>query len=378
MNRRIRSAVRLGLFVSAVYTVFGVFLTGYRVFSVLAEGEALKRHEVFGIAVEEMTTAYGLALLFPVVLLLVRRYPMVPSAALRRLPGYVAMAAGFAILHTSFIGKSREILFPLLGLGAYDYGIKALRIPMEFFFQSIHFVTVVGFIHFFLYHQWTRDREVRAAQLEAQLQRANLQNLQAQLHPHFLFNTLNAISSLMYHDVKAADRLMTRLSDLLRMTFGRSSRPETTLDEELGWIDGYLSIMQERFGERLVIRRDVPGDTRSLLVPTLILQPLVENAIRHGVGSRGSGGTVEIVARRTDSILRIEIRDDGVGLPHGYAGDMESNGLGLSNTAARLKQLYGAEHRFVLSGRPGGGTHVLIELPAREGGARAEARGAPA
>jgi two-component system LytT family sensor kinase len=194
---RAREAVKLGLVVFGVYTVFGIFLTGYRLFAVLAEGETLSRPEVFGKAIEEMSAAYGLALLFPVVLLLVRRYPIVRGAALARLPGYLLMVVGFGLVHTSFMGKSRTILFPLFGLGAYDYGIQSLRFPMEFFFQAIHFVTVVGFIHFFLYHQRMRDREVRAARLETQLQRARLANLQAQLHPHFLFNTLNAISSLM-------------------------------------------------------------------------------------------------------------------------------------------------------------------------------------
>lgn len=367
MSSRIRGAVKLGLFIFGVYTVFGMFLTGYRAFSVLAEGDTLTHVELLGKAVEELSAAYGLGLLFPVVLFLVRRYPMVPGAAVRRLPGYVAMVAGFAVLHTSFMGKSREILFPILGLGAYDYGIKSLRFPMEFFFQAIHFVTVVGFIHFFLYYQRTRDREVRAARLETQLQRARLENLQAQLHPHFLFNTLNAISSLMYHDVGAADRLMTRLSDLLRMTFARSRGPETTLQEELAWLDAYLSIMQGRFGERLRIRRDVAEDARLLLVPTLLLQPLVENAICHGVGSRGTGGTVEVVARRDGTMLRIEVRDDGPGLPRDHAVEARGNGLGLSNTAARLEQMFGGAHRFDLTSGPEGGTTVLIEIPARMG-----------
>ena len=192
---------------------------------------------------------------------------------------------------------------------------------------------------------------------------SQLQVLKSELHPHFLFNTLHAISTLMHRDVGAADRMLARLSDLLRHSLEHIGQQETTLQAELEFLALYVEIEQMRFGDRLSVDVDAAPETLELAVPAFLLQPLVENAIRHAVAPRAAGGAVEIQASRFDDTLRIEVRDDGPGFPAGPA----RNGIGLSNTRARLEQLYGASHRFELANldAPSQGALCRIELPAR-------------
>ena len=202
---------------------------------------------------------------------------------------------------------------------------------------------------------------MRALELEGLLTRAELQNLKMQLHPHFLFNTLHTISVLMMRNVTAANRMLIRLSDLLRITLDNAGAQEVTLKQELDFLNGYLEIEQTRFHDRLTVNRDIDPATLDVMVPNLLLQPLVENAIRHGISTRADAGLIEIRSRREADRLVIEISDNGQGLP----GNVKK-GVGLANTEARLEQLYGNSHSFALLPAPSGGLLVRIVIPIHE------------
>jgi len=211
--------------------------------------------------------------------------------------------------------------------------------------------------------QESGERERRTLELEARLTQANLRALKMQLQPHFLFNTLNSISSLVHENPKAADDMIGSLSQFLRTTLEVSAQNEVPLSSELEFVDRYLDIQQTRFGDRLRVDRNIHPGVVGALVPPLILQPLVENAIRYGVESREAGGTVMISASREEGVLRLEISDDG----EGFSGQLlrSGNGIGLSNTKARLVELYGDKHRLIITARQPAGSCVKIEIPFR-------------
>jgi LytS/YehU family sensor histidine kinase len=223
------------------------------------------------------------------------------------------------------------------------------------------YTTVVGFTYALGYHREMQARAVREAQLQTRLMEARLKTLEAELHPHFLFNTLHAISTLIHTSPDAADRMISRLSDLLRLTFDRSGAARVTLHEELEFLQKYLEIEQTRFQDRLSVQFHVDPATLDAEVPRLILQPLVENAIKHGVSPRSGPGLVEISSRIDAGRLWLEVRDNGVGLS-GSARTQFRSGVGLSNTRDRLEVLYGEAQTLEFSESDGGLT-VRIALP---------------
>jgi sensor histidine kinase YesM len=204
----------------------------------------------------------------------------------------------------------------------------------------------------------------RSTRLEAQLSQAELQALRAQLQPHFLFNTLNSISVLLEEDPKAANQMLLHLSDLLRVMTQRTGSPEISLREELDLIRTYLEIEQTRFRDRLTVRFENDPAALDARIPSLLLQPLVENAVRHGVAPRSTPGLIHISTHRNNGSVRILIRDNGPGIPADNSA-RPGHGVGLSNTRARLELLYGKDHRFTLENAPGGGLESLIEIPYR-------------
>ncbi|HXT21278.1 MAG TPA: histidine kinase [Thermoanaerobaculia bacterium] len=221
------------------------------------------------------------------------------------------------------------------------------------------------------YYVKFRDREVRASQLEARLAEAQLRALRMQLQPHFLFNTLNSISSLMYSDLEAADSMMTRLADFLRLTLESDGAQEVTLGRELEFVERYLEIERIRFEDRLVVELAVEEAARAGLVPSLVLQPLVENALRHGIHRRPQGGRIALFAVRDGARLRIAIENDG---PAGGAAEAgERQRVGLANTRERLAQLYGEAYTLRFEERPEGGAIVTLELPWRTADAAQDA-----
>ncbi|MDQ6827379.1 MAG: histidine kinase [Gemmatimonadota bacterium] len=225
--------------------------------------------------------------------------------------------------------------------------------------------SILGVGYALEYHSRFREREIRAAHLESRLAHAQLDVLRMQLHPHFLFNTLHTISVLVReHDNDVADRMIARLSELLRLSIDLEATQEVTLSRELEILGCYLDIQQMRFQERLQVGLDIDPAARDGMLPTLVLQPLVENAIRHGISQRESGGRIDIVARRVENELRLTISDDGPGISTNSNGG--SSGVGLANTRARLDNLYGDRHLFELKNGPRGGVTVMLNVPWRD------------
>ena len=200
-----------------------------------------------------------------------------------------------------------------------------------FYADMLAYWASVGVIHAIEYYRESRERQLEATRLA-------LENLRAQLQPHFLFNTLQSISTLIYRDQPAADRMLTQLSDLLRLSLRNTGVQEVPLSEELGFLERYLAIMRTRFGDRLVITVDAPSDVMTALVPSLVLQPIVENAIEHGMADRPDVGHVAVRVTKDGPSLQLEVSDDGPGLG---ASPKDGNGIGLANTRERLARLYG-------------------------------------
>lgn len=214
------------------------------------------------------------------------------------------------------------------------------------------------------YYRIYRDRERKVAQLEALLAQAELSALKMQLHPHFLFNALNSLSDLIDRDGQAANKMVARLGDFLRLTLQSSASQEISLAQEVEFLQNYLEIESIRFEDRLRVRVEIAPETLSAQVPTLILQPIVENAIRHGISQRETDGYVEILARRNHQTLTLQVRDNGPGLSvHNSSENPAKNGLGIMNTQARLQNLYGELHRFEMVNAPEGGLIVTLEIP---------------
>ena len=224
---------------------------------------------------------------------------------------------------------------------------------------------VVGICYALDYYRKYREREVVATRLETQLAQAQLDSLRMQLHPHFLFNTLNSIVGLVRDNKNtAAVSMLVGLSDLLRHTLDHSARQEVELREELNFIKLYLSIQEMRFSDRLQIELDIDPATTKAMVPNLILQPLAENALRHGIARRADSGLVVISSAVQDGRLRLTVCDDGAGLPDDWQLK-GSAGIGLANTAARLQQLYDDNHQFDIRNRDEGGVEAVILIPLR-------------
>jgi signal transduction histidine kinase len=238
------------------------------------------------------------------------------------------------------------------------------RAALQYFdWEMITYWAIVGLSHALLYYRESRGRAIQAARLEVKLAEAQLTTLQQQLHPHFLFNTLHAISALMHRDVEAADRMLTRLSDLLRITLENLGQTEVSLQTELDFLSKYLQIEQTRFMDRLTVRFDVQPEALDTRVPSLLLQPLVENAIKHGVAKKPGVGHIDIAARRDGDKLLIEVRDDGVGLSEDALTALQK-GIGVSTTRARLQHLFGADFRFEFHRLPEG-LSVVVAIPWR-------------
>jgi two-component system, LytTR family, sensor kinase len=229
--------------------------------------------------------------------------------------------------------------------------------------EMMTYWAIVGLSHALLYYRESAVRAVRAAHLETKLAEARLAALQKQLHPHFLFNTLHAISSLMHKDVAAAERVLMQLSDLLRLTLDQMGQQEVPLEVELEALSMYLDIERTRFADRLTVRFDIQPRALDALVPSLLLQPLVENAIKHGVAGKAGPGHIDISARHDGDKLRLEVRDDGAGLSESAFTALQK-GIGVSTTRARLECRFGADFRFEFH-RLAQGLAVVIALPWR-------------
>lgn len=253
-----------------------------------------------------------------------------------------------------------QLLVPLRGVERPFGEVLRYVLVATFFFNMLVYWVVVTGAHAFAYYRSFRERERRVLELESRLTSARLQALQMQLNPHFLFNALNGIGTLMYRDVDAADAMLVKLAELLRHALDRSRDQQVPLRDELAFLDRYLALEQMRFGERLRVQREIDPGVLDVAVPNLILQPLVENALKHGLGPKPGVGTLRLRASAGPSgMLQLEVIDDGVGLPAAPVRE----GIGTSNCRARLLQLHGRSARLALEPGESGGTRARIEIP---------------
>ena len=302
------------------------------------------------------------ALFAPLIFRLVHRFPIDDGRG-RALAVHACSALVFAGVHAAAMVAIRALMWgpPTMGYGTAWQQMYLTNLD----WQLMTYSTVVGFTYALGYYREVQARGVREAQLQTRLAEARLKTLEAELHPHFLFNTLHAISTLVHTNPESADRMISRLSDLLRLTFDRSGAPRITLQEELEFLQKYLEIEQTRFQDRLSVRYEIDPDTLDAEVPRMILQPLAENAIKHGISPKSGQGLVRIVARAEAGRLWLEVHDNGVGLS-GSARSQFRSGVGLPNTRDRLECLYGEGHSLEFSEGTAGLT-VRIALPLQRG-----------
>ena len=300
------------------------------------------------------------SLLTPVAYELSRRFTFDRAGWRRALPIHVAASVMLA-----FIGAVALVSINPLVTWTKEPSIPFFPHVLSRTFMDIqrywYIVLVTQAIAFYGKYQ---ERQILSSQLEAQLARAQLEVLKIQLEPHFLFNTLNSIAALARHDGEAAEHMTLQLADLLRMSLDGVGVHEVPLQQELTFLQKYIDIQQVRFHDRLRVETEVDPRTLDTLVPNLILQPIVENAIRHGIGPRRAGGLIRISTWRDRDDVWMEIRDNGVGFTQG-GGLLPLEGVGLRNTRGRLQQLYNEDHAMVLEDAPSGGCTVKIRVPYR-------------
>jgi two-component system LytT family sensor kinase len=347
-----------------IYTGIAVLLTGYRYL------DDLSRNRPGTLAIrslEEITGVYTAFLLLPLVFWAADSYLFRAKRLNWILIGFWHIVAGvaFSLAHTSLMAITRQIISPLVGLGRYDYGIMFYRYPMELSNDLVGFTSVVCLYYYFRKFRLAQAQQLAAAQLKTKLAEAQLENLRLQLQPHFLFNTLNTISSVMYEDVKAADQMVTQLSDLLRLTLRASRTHEIPLGDELQITRLYLDLMQKRYEEKLRVRYAIDAALNDAFVPQLILQPLLENSLRHGMKASGEVIEISIDAQRDEFGLVLTVSDTGTGFGSSDPNSALGRGLGLANIRDRLAQLYGGGQAFSIANRAGGGAEITLRLPYR-------------
>jgi sensor histidine kinase YesM len=290
----------------------------------------------------------------PFVTRLARKLPVHKENALKRIALHTFFGAFFSLIYLVLF----VLIFHAIRTWMGDHG--KLFNTLQFAFALDFHVGVAVYWLLVLLRQ-SRDSEQRIARLNAELSQAQLQALKMQLHPHFLFNTLNSISSYLRKDVEIADEMIGRLGDFLRLTLQNSGEEEIQLEKEINFLKQYLEIEQLRFQDRLHADFDIAPDTLTALVPNLILQPIVENAVRHGISAKAGPGMIQVTSKRENSKLQIMISDNGPGVPQQLI-----QGIGITSTRNRLEQMYGSKGIFQITNQPDGGTIALLEMPFHE------------
>ncbi len=358
-----RGPVARWLIIFAVWTLFGLFFA-----SQFALQNQLSENPIsfWRILSWQLASGYAWFIVSPLIFWLSKRFPFDDNQWKASVPIHIvaSIAVSLAILTIDAYVLPKLGYLSRFNLTSYWETYKIL------FFVNFHFSIaiywgVVAIHQAILYYRKYRARELQTSQLEARLAQSRLQVLKMQLHPHFLFNTLNAISELVHRDPDTADRMLTDLSDLLRMSFENLEVQEIPLKQELEFLRKYLEIEQTRFHDRLEVKMDIGPDTLDASVPNMILQPLVENAIKHGISPRAEGGKINIEAWRKNGHLHLSVSDDGVGVNSGGVKAF-TEGVGLSNTRRRLKHLYGNGHKFELEPEEAHGLNVRLDIPYRE------------
>jgi signal transduction histidine kinase len=311
-----------------------------------------------GALLEEVTGSYAAFVLIPFVIWLVLRRPVREGGWRRQWPMYLGAGVLFGVAQTTLMYVFRLAAFAAAGRGVYDYGILPVRYLMELPQELISFTVIVVVVSYSEDRRLAHEREIQMRTIERQLAEAQLEALQLQLRPHFLFNALNAISEMVYEDAAKADRMIGRLSEFLRQVLRAHGRNETPLRDELALLELYLDIMRARFEDKLECSVEVGENLERALVPQLVLQPVVENAVRYGSDPVTGRVRIAVRAHRVNGRLSLEVEDGGAGLQD----DANGHGLGLKNLAARLEGLYGSAGTLTIAHRPGG-TRVSISVP---------------
>ncbi|HEY8562194.1 MAG TPA: histidine kinase [Pyrinomonadaceae bacterium] len=300
---------------------------------------------------------YLWAALSPAIFWLAHRFRFERGTWKQALAAHFAAAVSFSLAHI-FFQSALQCMTLLSRVGGDSLtGVYAFLLTKKLHLNLLTYAAIVGASHAAFYYRRYHERT-------AQLARARLHSLQMQLQPHFLFNTLNTISELVHHDPRAADRTIARLGDLLRLSLETENMPEVSLRQELEFLQKYLEIEKTRFHDRLTVDFEIAPETLDARVPSMILQPILENAVRHGIAARPGAGRIEIHAARFDGMLEIKVFDDGAGIDDSQEA-VKREGIGLSNTRARLRQLYGERQSLVLENAPGGGSEVTLHIPFR-------------
>ena len=348
------------LLLFSIATVFGISSSIQAYFLAAATGDKAGGGMMMThVLVLNLVYWYVPALMAPAIMRVATRFQFGRGLGWRPFAVHITGAMLYSFIHLGAMLVTRAMLFqrtPPRGwwvAARVEYLTQLDWILMTYLF-------LVGLAHALEYRRESERRSIDGAKLETRLVEAQLQSLQRQLQPHFLFNTLNAISGLMRTDVEAADRMMDRLGDLLRMALDTANVQEVPLKDELEMLQKYLDIEQVRFGPRLRVTLDVPQVAAAAFVPNFLLQPLVENAVRHGVAPHKRPGHVTIVIRHEGDQLALHIRDSGDGVKPAVL-DMLNRGVGLSNTRARLEHLYPGRYSLVFANE--GGFVVKIRIP---------------
>jgi two-component system, LytTR family, sensor kinase len=336
--------------VLAWWGIYGVFLTGQHLLLSASMGVPLS---VGGAAARALPGTVVWAGITLVTFALSRRFPIDQPPHVRHVLVHVIAGCLLALIEVTIAYAIDQVT------GWFDGSF------VELFFNGfpsniIYYWLLVGVGHGIQVYRRYRQREQQALILEKRLAEAELHLLKTQLQPHFLFNTLHAISALMHRDVKAADRMLARLSELLRVTLEHVGTHEVTLREELDFLEPYVEIERARLGDRLDFTLDIAPDSLDAMVPHMILQPLVENAIRHAIAPRIATGHILVSSQRGGDRLELRVRDDGAGSP---TPGRRAGGVGLANTRARLETLYGDDFRFDAGHAPGGGFLAALSIP---------------
>ena len=311
-------------------------------------------------------SCYTWGILTPVVVYFAYRNPLKASTWKRAVPLH---------LGASLVLVATEISIEAM-LGKLHHDLSAQEALRHYFTRHtqvslLTYWMIVGAVELYRMHNEAQNRELRSSKLEAQLAATHLEMLRAQIHPHFLFNTLQAATMLIHEDPDGAEDILLRLSELLRVSVDEAHIQEISLDRELAVLDLYIGIQARRFGDRLGFETAIDQDVRECMVPALILQPLVENAIRHGIGMHKGRDTVSIRAFRKGESLHVEVRNLSSTLED-KAAPLPERGIGLANTRARLEQLYGNRQQFVLRNIEPTGVCAELSMPLRSGSFLAE------
>jgi len=361
----LRSAARrwrsLQLFAGA--TVLGLIAASQYYLAVRLEGQEFP---FIAAVVFAMPFWYLWALLVPAVVFVAKRLPIDRARWVSRAFLHLLIAFAFAVVHSAVVFGVQFVAQPSAEMNFQERPLVAwflVFVAYEFTSNMLAYGTIVGVTHAVDFYRRFRERQLTAVRLETQLARAQVHALRMQLNPHFLFNAMNSIAMLIRHQERdEAVRTVAGLSDLLRYVLEDAREQEVPLGQELEFVRRYLAIEEVRFRDRLEVRIDAEPETLDALVPNLILQPLVENAIRHGIAKRAASRLVMVSARKSDGNLVVEVVDDGPGL--GSKRDEGSgNGVGIPNTRERLSRLYGERQTFEMADASTQGVVVRLTIP---------------